>query len=483
MSEGTDTNRFMGMDAASVVQAMGELTNILKEHKTDKATIDWDTVKETFGEQIAAHTAAQVAEAMARRPMRGNAQLAYRVDSGQVDTLLNNNPYARLVRGIARDGYARDGFQKVQAVDFWLARQIVEAQWAIKQGKGRMDGDKHAAPASTGLQNALKALTSTGTGTGDELVPEIMATELWEDLHLMSMVANNITPIAMPSDPYPIPLGLGDISWRKGTENVPTTVSDPATAKSTLTTTEQVSEQTWSYTLDEDAAMAMAPVLRVRLGISGAENIDAFCLNADSTDADTGNINLDDANPADDAYYLSDGQDGLRHQWLVDNTGQGVNAGGDAIEDADLVAALAKQGKYAVNPNQVVMVTDISTYLVGMLDLDTVIGLDKFGPNTPIITGQLAAYRGYPVVVSASHGLAEADGKLSTTTGSNTLGSATFYNRLMWYLGFMREVLVEIDRDIRRRSYIMVTSYRQAIGAHGTRASNTHTSGIRNILV
>jgi hypothetical protein len=59
----------------------------------------------------------------------------------------------------------------------------------------------------------------------------------------------------------------------------------------------------------------------------------------------------------------------------------------------------------------------------------------------------------------------------------------TFYNRLMWYAGFLRDLLIEVDRDIQKRQYIMVTSLREAIAAYGTRASATHTAGIRNFLV
>ena len=81
-----------------------------------------------------------------------------------------------------------------------------------------------------------------------------------------------------------------------------------------------MTEQNWSYTLQEDAVIAMMPALRRRLAISGAEIIDDFALNADSTNAATGNINLDDADPANDSYYISDGQDGIRHLWIVDNT-------------------------------------------------------------------------------------------------------------------------------------------------------------------
>jgi hypothetical protein len=54
---------------------------------------------------------------------------------------------------------------------------------------------------------------------------------------------------------------------------------------------------------------------------------------------------------------------------------------------------------------------------------------------------------------------------------------------MMWYVGFLRDLLIEVDRDIQKRQYIMVSSLREAVAARGTRSSNTHTAGIRNILV
>jgi len=42
---------------------------------------------------------------------------------------------------------------------------------------------------------------------------------------------------------------------------------------------------------------------------------------------------------------------------------------------------------------------------------------------------------------------------------------------------------MEVDRDIQRRQYIMVTSLREAIAAYGTRATATHVAGMRNITV
>ena len=99
----------------------------------------------------------------------------------------------------------------------------------------------------------IKALTSTGSATGDELVPTNLAGQLWDDIFLASRVVNAMTVVPMPTNPFDVPLGLGSVTWRKGTENSATSTSDPSTAKSTLTATELLTEQNWSYTLEEDA--------------------------------------------------------------------------------------------------------------------------------------------------------------------------------------------------------------------------------------
>lgn len=461
------------MDA--ILQSMQELTETVKEHKEDRATLEWDDVKETFEAQIDAMVDTRVQDAIDKQAVRRVPGAPISEGGDLHSELPGKNKYVKEVKDFAKDGFYRVGTQKVLPVDFELAYILME--------KGHAMMPERIGPPSEDLREALKAMTSTGTGTGDELVPTNMATSLWEDFFLASRVAGLIEQIPMPSNPFDWPLGLGDTTWRKGAENTATTATDLATAKITLTVTELLTELVWSYTLDEDAIIALMPAARRRLSQSGAELIDAFILNADSTNAATGNINLDDANPDDDSYYLSDGQDGIRHLWLVDNTSQTVNAGGDALADADVVDLLLAMGKYAADPMGVVMVTDVSTYLGGMLDLDEVVTVDKFGSDAVVKTGQLAAYRGVPIVLSASAPLTEADGKVSTTSGNNTLGQISAFKTNMWVVGFKRQLLIEVDRDIRRRQYIMVVSLREAVGCHGTRSSATHTAGIRNILV
>lgn len=458
----------------AVLQQMQELTEVVKNHREDPATIDFESVQEQFEDQIKDLVAEQVKEAEKNKPVRRLPGDPVGVAEHQTPEIKGNKFYRHL-KGIQDEGFYKVGTQKVTPLDFALADQLLTKANALMPDR--------IAPPSGDLKNAIKALTSTGSATGDELVPTNMAGQLWDDIFLASRIVANLVTIDMPTNPFDVPLGLGDVTWRKGTENTAVTASDPATAKSTLTATELVTEVNWSYTLDEDAVITLMPAVRNRLAISGAEIVDGFALNADSTDAATGNINLDDADPDADSYYLSAGQDGIRHLYLVDNTSMGTDAGGDALTEADITGELAEMGKYAVNPNEVFIIADAKTYLNGLLTLTNVRTVDKFGPDAVILTGQLAAWAGIPIVISASAPLAEADGKVSTTAGNNTLGGLSIVNRNMWYAGFRRNILVEVDRDIQKRQWIMVVSLREAVAAHGTRSSATHTGGVFNILV
>lgn len=457
-----------------------QLTRVITEKKeagqNPKTELQWDEIEAKFGDLIEQRVEAQVQEKLAAQPDRrvpGN-----KIPLGGDDSQLKGNRYGAFIKSFGQGQSHKWGGQTYQPIDLWLAKQMMDGQ--IKAYSAQIGGP--LTQPSDDLNNAVKALTAGGAGTGAELVPRDLAPQLWEDFFLASRVASTVTRVDMPTNPFDVPLGLGDVSWAKGAEATATSASDPATKKSTLTATELVTEQNWSYTLDEDAIIALAPALRARLAQSGGEIIDAFMLNADATATSTGNINLDDDTPDSASYYLSEGQDGIIHQWLVDNSGQAVDAQGATLTDSVIVQALGKLDKYAVSPDRLVMVTDAQTYLTGFLGkLDGVLTVDKFGPGAVLLTGQLASYRGVPVIVSASHGLAEADGKQSKTAASNSLGRISIYHRDMWYVGFRRDLLIEVDRDIQTRQYIMVTSLREAVAAHGTRATNYHTSGVYNI--
>ena len=329
-----------------------------------------------------------------------------------------------------------------------------------------------------------KLLDATTAGAGDEFVPTGMAAELWGDAFLASRIVGALGVVPMPTDPFDSPVGWGAITWRKGGAGEATAAQDPATAKSTMTATEQIAEVNWDYDLDEDAVIAVLPTLRPELSRSGSEQMDAFVLNADATASSTGNVNLDDDTPATDAYYLSLGQDGIRHYYLVDRTSQSTDVS-TTLTDALWRAGIARMGKYGADPGNIVATTNAKTYLLSILSLTNVRTLDKFGPAATILNGELARMDGIPLIVSESMPLAEDDGRVSATAANNDEGQIAFVRQDMWKVGFRRQLMIEIDRDIRKRIYIMVLSFRIAVAVQdqgdSTARGKDHTAGIHGI--
>lgn len=452
-----------------------EITDL--EAAVKSSTPDMEKIKAEFAVQIKELVDAQVAAKMDARPMRRTSGTLVGPDGTKI---ANTNRYHKSLSDFEKDGFSRWGNHKLTPADLWLGHQLMSKAASYFPEKAK-------AP-STDLDAAIKALTSTGTGTGDEYVPTGMSDQLWLDLFLSAMVVGSLENVPQPTDPWDLPTGSGDLTWRKGTQNTATTASDPTTAKSTLTTTELVTEQRWSYTFDEDSVIAAMPMLRTAITRTGGEQMDAFVLNADATNAATGNINLDDADPADDSYYISDGQDGIRHAHLVDNTAQTTDCAG-ALLDTKILAALVTMGKYAANPQRLAMVCDVGTYVSGFLSTASgapgnyLATLEKMGPAAVLLSGQLAQYRGIPILVSGVYPKSEADGKVSTTGGNNTKGGLSIYHRDMWKVGFRRQLLIEVDKFIQNRQMVMVSSFRIATGCYGTRSTQIHTAGLRNITI
>ncbi len=441
----------------ALTQQIAELTRTVQEHKDDKGGVDIPALAKELATLQEARIAEMLAENERNRPVR----------KGEI---VGPPGFAEPTLGLVERGK----FAGQKMADVVFAHQFLTRAVSLGGGKVR--------PPSKELEEVVsKALDATTAGAGDELVPTGMAAELWQDFFTASRVVSTLGTIPMPTDPFDLPLDFGTITWRKGTPNTAPTAQNPATAKGTLTATEQIAEVDWAYDLDEDGIVAVMPALRSMLSRDGAEQMDRFVINADNTDAATGNINLDDADPDADSYYLSLGQDGIRHLYLVDNTGQSADIN-TTLTDALMRAGISRLGKYGADQGNVVAFCDIETYLNGILALTNVATVDKYGPQATVLTGELAKYQGVAIVPTGAILEAEDDGKQSVTGSLNDEGQIAFVHRDMWKVGFRRELLIEVDRDIQKRQFIMVVSFRIAVAARGTRSSAVHTSGVHGIV-
>ena len=325
------------------------------------------------------------------------------------------------------------------------------------------------------------AMDSVTAGKGDELVPTGMSYRLWEDVHQETKVAGLFNRIDMPTNPFDIPLQLGDVNWYPGTENTAVAGSTPKTAKQTLTAHELVAEVPWSLTLEEDSVFAVLPEVRRTLVRNAAEVIDDVLLNADKTG--TNSINADSTtittSSAGMAQYLI-GFNGLLHLPLVENTGQAKSVAGE-ITAAGYLDLLKKLGKYGVNTREAVFITDVATF-VSSLGISAVETVDKLGPQATILTGQLATVYGHPLIVSGQMKLADADGKVTDGGNDTDRGRVLCVNTNQWRVGFRRHLMIDTERDIQKRQNLMVVSMRLAFADRtGDRANAEHTALAYNI--
>ena len=359
-------------------------------------------------------------------------------------------------------------------LDLACARSLLSAQIREPSGASpRMLEDWQS--------NLKAAMDSTTAGTGDELVDTQEARALWDDVNLETAIAPLFHAVQMPSNPFQIPLQLGDVNWYPGAENTAVTGSAPATARQTMTAHELVAEVPWSYDLDEDAVIAMMDELRRSLLRNAHEVIDDVILNGDTTTQN--NINADGATiaatTAASGHFLI-GFDGLLHLPLVDNTAMANDH--NAAVSADMFNEIrGKLGKYGVRPSDLAYIMDVNTYIKS-LAVASFRTLDKFGPQATVLTGQLGAVDGIPVIVSEQMRLADADGKVTSGANTNTKGRLLIVNRSQWRVGFKRELTIETVRDAQKRQNIMVVSFRIALQERsGSRSAATHTALQYNI--
>ena len=324
--------------------------------------------------------------------------------------------------------------------------------------------------------NLKAAMDSTTSGSGDELLDIQEARPLWDDVNLETSVAPLFNTVQMPSNPFQIPLQLGDVNWYPGTESVSTKRTGLATARQTLTAYELAAEVPWPYDLDEDSVIAMMEELRRSLMRNAREVIDDVILNGDTTV--TNNINADGATIANtDAgkgQWLL-GFDGLLHLPLVDNTSQATDHNA-AVSDDMFNEVRSKLGKCGVRPSETVYVTDVNTF-IRALSVSNFRTLDKFGPQATLLTGQLGAVEGIPVIVSEQMALADTDGKVTDAGNGTNTGRLLIVNRSQWRVGFKRELTIETVRDAQKRQNIMVVSFRIGLQERtGSRSTATHTA-------
>lgn len=336
-----------------------------------------------------------------------------------------------------------------------------------------------------------RAMDSAESGFGSQLIGAQYISQLWEAARNEDSLVGDIRQIPMtdPTTYIPIDAGLPEMhfvgeSTTEGASNY--TTSKTGSNRVTLTAKKFTIQQIWSAELQEDSIIAFVPFLRQQLTSSVAVHTGSAFYNGDTTNAGTGNINSDDADPNDTKHYLA--WDGIRHYWLVDTAAQGKDMAGalnpDEIWKArgklsgqqDDVDAEIKTINWGKNARDLRAIMDFDTFMV-MHRLGEVLTVDKYGPNATVVSGELGSYAGIPIISPPYASKTEADGKASGTEASNTKGQITIVNPMGFISGVRRDMQFFLDRIQRTDQFLVELFTRIAFVKHGENVA----AGVYNI--
>ncbi len=286
-----------------------------------------------------------------------------------------------------------------------------------------------------------KALAVATTGSGAEWIPTGFSSQVQAVIELELKVPTLFTTLALPTNLYALPVqsSTGEgfyVPESTSDESTKAPASTPGTASPTFNARKFMGRILFSEEIREDAIVDMRAFLTSELGRMIARAEETCFLNGDREGAAGVAANHQDNQGATVLFETNwDARlafDGLRYLAL-NNAGTSTKTFGNADPtDALLGSVRQLMGKYAVNPNDLVWIVSINTYLK-MILLTNARTVDKYGPKATVLSGELMKYDGIPVIVS-EYMFSNVD-TLGVYTGTNEDRASML---LVYKPGFMR---------------------------------------------
>jgi HK97 family phage major capsid protein len=297
-----------------------------------------------------------------------------------------------------------------------------------------------------------KALTTTTANNGLELIPTDLSSTLLYRMTMESELTRRLlaTEIIMPSNPFKFPLRRTRTAWRKGVQGTAGTASNPTTDGLTLDAAKFIAIAEYTAEAEEDAIVAMLPMLQTDLSAGGAAAFESAVLNGDTTgthqDSDT-----------TDSEDVRKNFKGLRKYALAGSLTVSFASGG--ISAANMHALIKKLGKWGVKASDLLFVLGSQGYH-DVVDLPETLTADKAGAAARIITGNAPSLYGVPIITSEA--VREDLNASGVYDGSvTTKGSVYLLHLPSWVTGVRRAFKIETDFDKKSEVACVVASYRR----------------------
>lgn len=242
---------------------------------------------------------------------------------------------------------------------------------------------------------AGKAPMATGTsGAGSQWVPTIYSSDFTDKYRLQLKVAAMFPTIDMPGKVFVLPTSTADATAYVPGENTAPTAVNQTTSNVTLTAVKVAAYINLSDEIDEDASVAVLPIVQQALAQALYNAKETAIINGDKQG---GHMDSDTTDAAD----VRKAFDGLRQTAATASTTLDLGT----FTTTNLRALRAMLGKYGIDQTQLAWITSINGY-TKMLGLAEVLTRDKYGafgeggPVGTVLSGELAKFDGAPVIVS-----------------------------------------------------------------------------------
>jgi len=312
-----------------------------------------------------------------------------------------------------------------------------------------------------------KALTAVGAGAGAELLAIDLSSTLLQRMYLESQLAQALiaNEVQMPSNPFSFPLTTTRPTFRLGAERTITTEGAPGTAKLLLTAAKLIAMSEYDYEADEDAIIAVLPMITQQLGSAAADSLEDAIVNGDV-------LGTQDTGTAADSQVKA--FDGLRKLALAQASLK-VSFATGGISSANISALRKALGRWGLDPSKLLLVVGPNALNDAIL-LPETLTAEKAGSQSTarILTGLAPSIFGIDILASARvrEDLNAAGVYDGVTT---TKGSVLLLYKPAWIIGTKRGVVIESFKDVKLQTNFIVGSMRRAFapieGLSSTRAA------------
>jgi len=241
--------------------------------------------------------------------------------------------------------------------------------------------------------DAVDAMTTGGTGTGAEWIPEAFSSTLYEEIWLNLEIAKLFRRIQMPAPTYTLPFNPGRIIALATTEGVTVDKKKPTTDKLVFTAKKIMAIVEMTDEFEQDSLVPALNFLRTQL-------IEAFAL-AQETMCLNGEISGNKLYASGQVPAASDVRslvNGIRRDAM--NLNAKVDFGAASGFTADNLRALRTQmGKYGKKPGDIAYIMDMAQYNA-CLGFTGYQFLYQYGAGAVIQNGELGRLDGIPIIVT-----------------------------------------------------------------------------------